>query len=472
MASPPETANQTMTLRAAFSGAYLLPTIILMLSIGNHATNVFVFSTVMPSAVADIGGQAYYSWATTFFIMASIIGAAAAPLLKAAQGPRSAYVSAAGLFGAGSLGCALAPDMGWMIVARVVQGAGGGLMVSLGFAVISGLFPRSLWAKILTLVSGVWGIAALLGPVLGGLFAQAGFWRGAFWSVSLITVAVMIMALYAFPRRDRDANEADQSPTSLPPFGRLSLLALSVLAVSVSGTSASNVAAAAVLLAGMAGLTATLLLDRRARVPLLPVQAFRTDHPIGQGLWMIFLISSAVAPVGVFIPLFVQVLHDVGPAYAGYFHAIQALAWTGAALMVASLTSQAIRRALVAGPGAVAIGLGLLAVSLPGPSLGFVAVALLVTGGGVGLCWAHIATTIMGAATEENRDRSSSAVHTVQLLGLAFGSALAGVIVNLTGGRTSLEFDVIATAAGILFGLFMLSGIIAAMAGFALGKYR
>ncbi|WP_366657886.1 MFS transporter [Fodinicurvata sp. EGI_FJ10296] len=469
MATPSDTADQSSTLRTAFTGAYLLPTIILMLSIGNHATNVFVFSTVMPSAVADIGGQAYYSWATTFFIMASIIGAATAPLVKATQGPRSAYVTAASVFGAGSLGCALAPDMAWMIAARVVQGAGGGLMVSLGFAVIAGLFPRSLWAKVLTLVSGVWGIAALLGPVAGGLFAQAGFWRGAFWSLTLITAGLLIMALIAFPRRD--STGAGRIPAT-PPFGRLSLLAASVLATSVSGTSATNFGAAALLATGMAGLVVTLLIDRRSNVPLLPVQAFTFGHPIGLGLWMIFLIAAAVSPVGVFIPLFVQVLHDVSPAYAGYFHAVQALAWTGAALMVASLTSRAIRRALIAGPAAVATGLALLAVSLPGPSLVPVAVALLIAGGGVGLCWAHVSTTIMGAATDENRDRSSSAVHTVQLLGLAFGSALAGVVVNLAGARTSLQPDVIGTAAWVLFLLFAFSGVFAAIAGTALGKYR
>ena len=152
-------------------------TAILSLAIGLHAIDVFLITTVMPTVVRDIGGAAFYAWSTLLYIVASIAGAASGGPLKAALGPRKAYAVAGLIFLAGSAGCGLSPSMPVLLAARAVQGFGGGLLLAQSMGLIGELFPAELRTRVLAMVSGVWGVAALLGPMVGGVFAALGWWR-------------------------------------------------------------------------------------------------------------------------------------------------------------------------------------------------------------------------------------------------------------------------------------------------------
>ncbi len=90
---------------------------------------------------------------------------------------------AAVIFAAGTLACGLAPSMPAMLAGRVVQGLGGGMMLALSYAMIRIVFDEPLWPRAIALVSGMWGVATLVGPAIGGIFAELGVWRAAFWSL-------------------------------------------------------------------------------------------------------------------------------------------------------------------------------------------------------------------------------------------------------------------------------------------------
>ena len=68
-----------------------------------------------------------------------------------------------------------------MLLGRLAQGFGGGGLVAVAFIAVQKLFDRSIWPQLFALLSAIWGISAFLGPLIGGLFAQADWWRGAFW---------------------------------------------------------------------------------------------------------------------------------------------------------------------------------------------------------------------------------------------------------------------------------------------------
>ena len=87
-----------------------------------HAVNVHIVTTVLPSVVAEIGGLDWYAWSTTLFVVGSIVGATLSVRLLAALGPRGACLAALAAFTAGSMGCALAPAMPWLLAGRTVQG--------------------------------------------------------------------------------------------------------------------------------------------------------------------------------------------------------------------------------------------------------------------------------------------------------------------------------------------------------------
>src|SRR5690606_22716639 len=112
-----------------------------------HAINVYMVTTVLPSAVRDIGGLAYYAWNMTLFVAASIFGSAVTPRLLSSMGPRQALSWAIVIFAAGSAACAMAPTMPSMLVGRSVQGLGGGLLLGLSYSCVRLLFEERLWSR-------------------------------------------------------------------------------------------------------------------------------------------------------------------------------------------------------------------------------------------------------------------------------------------------------------------------------------
>ena len=88
----------------------------------------------------------------------------------------------------------LAIEQPILLIARTIQGYGGGLLLSQSMGLVSDLYPPVLRTRVLALVSGVWGVAALVGPLIGGVFGELGWWRGAFWTT------VPIIVVRAFPR--------------------------------------------------------------------------------------------------------------------------------------------------------------------------------------------------------------------------------------------------------------------------------
>src|SRR5690606_21521620 len=198
-----------------------------------HAVNVYIVTTILPSIVDDIGGLEYYAWNTTLFVVASILGSALSPKFLDQFGLRRAFLLAIALFAAGTIGCALAPAMPWLLAARTVQGLGGGLLLGLSYSAVRMVFDERLWSRAMVLVSSMWGVATLAGPAIGGIFAQTGHWRLAFWAV------VPIAALLAVLVRTQLAQGRQRgSKRSQAPLGSIFLLALSVLVVSVASLSA------------------------------------------------------------------------------------------------------------------------------------------------------------------------------------------------------------------------------------------
>jgi MFS family permease len=126
-----------------FRGERAAYTVVLTLGVGLHAIDVFVISSILPTVVGDIGGEAYYAWSTMLYMVASILGTAGGGILKAAIGARRGYALGGLIFLAGTALCGLSPSMPVLLAARVVQGLGGGLLLSQSLALVSELYPRS-----------------------------------------------------------------------------------------------------------------------------------------------------------------------------------------------------------------------------------------------------------------------------------------------------------------------------------------
>lgn len=395
-----------------------------------YATNEFLTISLLPSAVADIGGQRFYAWVTTVYLVASVVAATTVHSVLMRLGPRLAYLVGLTVFGAGSLGCALAPSMQLLLAGRLVQGFAGGLLAGLGYAVINTALPNTLWTKASALVSAMWGVGTVVGPASGGLFAQYGSWRWAFGVLVILTAAMAVLVPIALP--------AHGSKTSVPPgipVWSLALLGSAAMAVSVAGIPHDLRATAALLLLGVVLVAAFIVVDRRMRASVLPPSVFGPG-PL-KWIYLTLGVLMAATMVDMYVPLFGQRLAHMTPVVAGFFGAVLSVGWTAGEIASASLQNRwIIRRTVAVAPLVMALGLLLGAVLVrSGMPIWLVvlwAVALLITGVGIGIAWPHLSAWAMSSVDDPAEGpAAAAAINTVQLICGAFGAGLAGVVVNL-----------------------------------------
>jgi len=440
--------------------AHRLATFVLLcLGVWLNAVDALVASTIMPSVARDIGGYAYFAWATAGYMLGSIRAGAGAGLLAERVGLRRGLALCGVLYAAGCVMSALAPGVWPFLAGRLVQGAGAGFIVGLCYVGVRAQFPERLWSFMFASLSAVWGVATLLGPLMGGLFAEAHFWRGVFWAFGLQAVAFAVVAMIALPTSDR----LPEARRSLP-VAQLGLLTLAVALVAAAGVLGRPLAAALTAFAGLALLWITLKLDGRSRVRLLPRAAGDLSSAPGLGYAAVLCLSAGAIGFSVYGAALLQTRLGLGPLAAGYVVASESIGWTVTALWVAR-TPPAVQAAMIRVGGSL-VALGLAGCALTGSSAGVWPIALsgLAMGGGFGLCWSFVSQRILGGVPEMEGALGSAAIPTLQILGNAVGSAMAGVVANLLGFAHGFDRHTADHAAPWLFGLFV---PVAALGGLA-----
>ena len=174
-------------------GPYLGTSVVLAGGVGLYATNEFLTISLLPNTVAEIGGSRLYAWVITLYLVGSVVAATTVNPVLVRFGARASFLLGLAVFGVASLVCAAAPTMEVLIAGRTLQGVAGGLLAGLGYALINATLPRSLWTRGSALVSAMWGVATVVGPAIGGIFAQFGLWRWAFGSMAILTVLMAIL---------------------------------------------------------------------------------------------------------------------------------------------------------------------------------------------------------------------------------------------------------------------------------------
>ncbi|WP_327090871.1 MFS transporter [Nonomuraea sp. NBC_01738] len=401
------------------------------------AVNIYLASSLLPTAVAELGGAGFYAWNMTVYLVAMVVATMLVSRVLGRWGNVRAYLAGFGVFLAGSLVCAAAPAMAVLLAGRGVQGLGAGLLSGLGFAVIRSALPSRLWTRGNALMSAMYGVGNFAGPALGGVFAQFGGWRPAFVLMALIAAAGALLVPRVLPRGERGVGRARV------PAGSLALVTGATLAVSVAGVLPGAVAMTAAVGVAVLLVIGFVVHERRSDLRVFPRSTYRAGSPLKWVYLTLALLAFGVA-VESFVPLFGQRLGGLPPAAAGFFGAALSLGWSATQLVSSSAgRATTVRRLRVLGPLLLALGflvLGLLQ-RLDAP-LWLVLVwvpVLFVAGCGIGLAYPHLAVAAMsGTQDPEEGRRAAAAIATVTSLSIAFGTAVAGVLVNL-GGSSMLD---------------------------------
>ncbi len=422
--------------RELLGAKHLGTSVVLAGGVALYATNEFLTISLLPNTVAEIGGSRLYAWVTTLYLVGSVAAATTVHPMLLRVGPRSSYLLGLALFGVSSLVCGAAPNMEILIGARALQGVAGGLLAGLGYAVINAALPRSLWTRASALVSAMWGVATVVGPAMGGLFAQFGLWRWAFVAMAILTALMAMLVPMALAAGRADPGVG--APVMRVPVWSLVVIAAAALAISVAQVPHNFVATVGLLAAGVGLVGLFVVVDWRMPAAVLPRSVFGPG-PL-KWIYLTMAVLMVGAMVDTYVPLFGQRLAHLTPVAAGFLGAALAVGWSVSEIVSASLESpRAIGRVIAAAPVVVAAGLALAAVTQrENASAGTVAlwtIALAVAGIGIGMAWPHLSVRAMDSVNDPaERGAAAAAINTVQVISAAFGAGLAGVVVNTAEG--------------------------------------
>lgn len=311
-----------------------------------HAINVYITITTLPSVVRDIGGLNLYAWNTTVFILASILFSAVTSRLLSKFAPRNSYLLATLCFLVGSVICATAPSMQILLFGRFVQGAGGGMLLALAYSLVRVMFPQPLWSRAMALMSSMWGISTLLGPALGGIFAEYDIWRGAFWSILVVGIPYAILLFTILPTENVTDNIVAKSPL---PYQQLFLLMFAVLSISIGGL--YNITLYHVLSFLLAIIFILLLIhiDKKSNDGLFPKGTFSFSAPLAP-IYLTMALLGISVQTEVFVPYFLQTIHNITPLLSGYLAALVGAGWSFSAIISSSSQQYTAQRLMRFGP--------------------------------------------------------------------------------------------------------------------------
>jgi len=455
--------------RALWASGDLARFCFISLGILLHATNETMVATIMPAMVGDLAGVQFVGWSLAVYELGAIVAGAAAGRLVSYVALRSNVTVAALLYAAGALICATAPSMPVFLAGRLVEGLGGGALVSLAFVSVERLFDRNIWPQLFGIMSAIWGVAAFSGPMLGAIMVELLSWRSAF---GVFVLGGIAMALASFivlntPQARRPQAAAGTSPPF--PFAALGCLAVAVVLIATAGVDVALLRSSLLLVLGLAGLALFVAVDAmKPRSRLFPSHLFSWRSPVGSGMTMVAAFSVATVSFSIYGPLLLTTLHGIPILTTGYIIAAESIAWSILSIAVANAPLARERQIIVIGALMIASGLAGFAWSIPSGSIPLILVCALLQGGGFGVAWPFLTRVIVASARDNEQTIASAAVPTMQRIGYAVGAAIAGIIANASGFSEGLSRDAAATVAGWLFLAFLPLGVVGCLAALKL----
>lgn len=457
--------------RALWASGDLARFCFISLGILLHATNETMVATVMPAMVGDLSGVELVGWSLAVYEIGAITAGAAAGRLVSYVSLRTNMMAAALIYAAGALICAAAPSMPVFLAGRVIEGLGGGALVSLAFVSVERLFPRKAWPQLFGVISVVWGVSAFSGPLIGALLSQAFSWR---WAFGLFVLGGLAMAIACYAvLRSPEATTRRAPETALPrfPVAALACLSISVVLIALAGVNIELLRSSLFLLAGLAGLALFFLIDaRKPRSRLFPTRPFDPRSTVGSGMIMMFAFSVATVSFALYGPLILTSLHDVPVLTTGYIIAAESISWSILSIIVANAPQRAERALILGGALMITGGLAGFAYAVPLGSVPLILLCAVLQGGGFGIAWPFVSRVIVAAADPAESTVASSGVPTMQRIGYAVGAALAGIIANAGGFSEGLSAETSAGVAAWIFLAFLPLGAIGCLAAVKLTR--
>ena len=404
-----------------------LATLGVLLGIFLAAVDGTIVSTAMPTVVASLGGLEYYAWAFAAYMLFAAVSMPVYGRLADIYGRRRLFYVGVGFFVVGSVLAGLATSMLQLVAFRALQGIGAGAMFSIPYTVLGVIYPPEQRGRAIGLGSSIWGIASVLGPVLGFAIVEALSWRWVFFLAVPVGVASVVLVSVSLPESTGSADP------DVDVLGAATLVvAVGTFLVGLQLLETAAPAAPWLVAVGLVGLVAFVLVERRASQPLLPLSLFADRTFVatnGAAFCSAFVLFAALT----YVPLFVQSVQG-GAAAAAIAVFPLSIGWSGASVLSGRVVHRVgERRLAVGGTATLVVSFAVAAASWSvGTSIAAVVANVFVMGVGMGALTPPLLTAIQNHLGTERMGLATSSQQFFRNLGGTVGVALLGFVMNVT----------------------------------------
>jgi EmrB/QacA subfamily drug resistance transporter len=303
-----------------------------MMAIFMAAVEGTIVATAMPTIVAELGGFGLFSWVFTAYFLAQAVTTPIYGRLADLFGRKRVFFTGACIFLIGSTACGLTSGMLALIAFRTLQGLGAGAIQSIATTIIGDIYAPAERARLQGWLSSVWGLAAVIGPVLGAFIVEHLHWAFVFWiNLPIGIAAIAILAAFLDERLTPRQHQIDYVGSVL-----LMLGVGAIMMVVVQADSLERPVIAVLLLTGTLALVLLVVNEQRSREPIVPFRLLR-NRIIAAGNLGGLAIGALLTCVVGFLPTYVQGAMGRTPTTTGIVIAVLSVVWATASVVAGRL---------------------------------------------------------------------------------------------------------------------------------------
>ncbi len=395
-------------------------------------------STVMPAVAIEFDGLGTYAWAFSAYVASSLVGMVIAGSWCDRDGPRRTMWAGLWIFALGAVAAGLAPGMALLIVARGVQGLGGGALIVAAYVLIARAYPEDLRPKAFSLMAASWVLPALIGPLIAGWLTDTLTWRLAFLLVPLVLVLPALML--------RAVLRAHEGGTGEPgPRGRIPMAFVTAAGLTIAMVAFVRPAGLPLWVDGLALVIGLVLVVAGVR-SLLPAGTLRLQRGLPTTVVMRGILAGAFFGAEAFIPLALVEQRGLSITVAGLALSVSALGWWVGSY-AQSRIPESTDRATTVRAGALIVTVGLVSLPLclvPALPPMVCVISYFVASVGMGLCFPSIAVQTLRLSPVDEQGVNSAALQISDAILSSLALGVLGAVhaaAVAQGGATTGTYD-------------------------------